>query len=437
MKIDVQMVTTGNPVHVASINAGVFGNDDDDTRSSMFIRESIMNIKNDERLAIFLLMTAMLGAGILNQPYVFSRSGIAFATGLFLICAVFNWLGIICLVEVGVKLGKLDYGEIGTVCFGKTGDILVNLVLICMNFGAVLSYVNIMGSLLANVFNNWGCQECNVYLITTLLMLFIVFPLCTYKHMGKLSWISSVFIGVLISVCFLVIIGGPLTSSHVGQNISAYNSAGYAQLGAIVFALSCTFSSFHVFKSMTNRTKSNWRYTSFIANFTGALLCIIVGIFGYISFGADTDSIIIMNFTSSYADFFKILIIISLMITTPVYTVSIRYCILKLFGIETGNLESVTFHAIFTFAILFIVTLIALLLRYSGLSAGSAFSLINNFTGGISGSLAGFVLPAAFYLKVMTPDKDLYYPSVLMLIFGIFIFFYVPIVTIMDFVHSN
>ncbi len=83
-----------------------------------------------------------------------------------------------------------------------------------------------------------------------------------------------------------------------------------------------------------------------------------------------------------------------------------------------------------------VTTGIVLLLRYGGLDQGSAFGVILDFTGSIAGSLTSFVIPAAIFLKHAEKSHSLYWPSVLMLIFGIFTMFTVPIVTVLNFTHE-
>ena len=71
----------------------------------------------------------------------------------------------------------------------------------------------------------------------------------------------------------------------------------------------------------------------------------------------------------------------------------------------------------------------------AGLTQGSAFGLILDFTGGIAGSSLSFVMPAAIFIKLSSKQNSLFWPSVLMFVFGIFIMIVVPTFTIIDFVQ--
>lgn len=72
---------------------------------------------------------------------------------------------------------------------------------------------------------------------------------------------------------------------------------------------------------------------------------------------------------------------------------------------------------------------IVLALRGVGLTQGDAFGFILDFTGGIASSFCSFIMPAMIYLQ-LTPKAEArwFYPAILMLIFGVFVMFTVPIV---------
>jgi hypothetical protein len=74
------------------------------------------------------------------------------------------------------------------------------------------------------------------------------------------------------------------------------------------------------------------------------------------------------------------------------------------------------------------------LLKGLGLSNGAAFGVILDFTGGLAASMTSFVLPGAFYVKLMSKDAPLYSQCLFMLIFGIAVVFVVPIATIVQLV---
>lgn len=81
-------------------------------------------------------------------------------------------------------------------------------------------------------------------------------------------------------------------------------------------------------------------------------------------------------------------------------------------------------------------TIFSLILRYVGFSKGQAFGLILTLTGGIAGSCTSFIIPGIIYIKMMPSTAPLFYPCVVMMIFGVAVLLIVPTVSILDIVHS-
>lgn len=88
-----------------------------------------------------LLMKFHLGSGILNQPYVFSQSGVVGALVGYLIAGVMTWLGLNILTATGLKVGVYDYGGLAKATLGRTGEILVDASIIIGCFGSLTGYI--------------------------------------------------------------------------------------------------------------------------------------------------------------------------------------------------------------------------------------------------------------------------------------------------------
>ena len=110
-----------------------------------------------------------------------------------------------------------------------------------------------------------------------------------------------------------------------------------------------------------------------------------MGIVGYVSFGVETQGMILDNFNTHPYDFFKVMVVTHLILYIPVNFVIMRYSLVKVFMGTRSELLPVTTHSIITIVLLAIVTGIVLLLLAVGLASGAAFSLILNLTGGIGG----------------------------------------------------
>ena len=61
---------------------------------------------------VFLIVNTMIGAGILNMPQVFAKSGLLLGLGMFAVTAWATWAGLVLLVRVGMETGIMDYGAL-------------------------------------------------------------------------------------------------------------------------------------------------------------------------------------------------------------------------------------------------------------------------------------------------------------------------------------
>jgi hypothetical protein len=82
----------------------------------------------------------------------------------------------------------------------------------------------------------------------------------------------------------------------------------------------------------------------------------------------------------------------------------------------------------------YVVPLVCVLLLFAaGLSSGNAFGLILDFSGGLAGSITSFVMPAAFYCKLMPREAPLYWPCAVMFVVGVVIAIVVPVTSVMQY----
>lgn len=353
---------------------------------------SAMNPQNSGWLTSFLLLNTMIGSGILNQPFVFKESGILGGLLGFLIATTATWTGLLCLTAAGMKEDVLEYSGLARRAFEKNGERLVDVAIIVLTFGSQLGYILIVGTTLSSLLESWSCDSivCDDYFTTIISVALFVTPVCLFRHFGHLAWLSLFSIGAIVAVLLLVLIAGPIKHrlGHKSNEYETFNALGMIRsTGSIVFALSCASANFQAFitteKSCQNM--KSWSWITGTAVLAGALMCVVMGLGGYLSFGDDTEGMILDNFHSHGYDFFKVMVVTHLIFYIPVNFVIMRYSIVKLStGLRSELLASHT-HAILTVGLLFVVTAIVLALLAAGLASGDAFALILNITGGIGG----------------------------------------------------
>ncbi len=348
---------------------------------------------NSAMLTTFLLLNSMIGSGILNQPYVFKESGLIGAIIGFIVASLGTFTGLLCLTAAGVHVDVLEYSGLARKAFDKNGDRLVDISIIILAFGAQLGYILIVGTTLSDLFSSWGCQSsfCGNISTTIFSVIFLVTPVCMFRHFGHLAFLSLFSITAIVAVMSLVIIGGPIkrqTESDDGTSYNVFNFGGMlSSTGSIVFSLSCAAANFQAYISTEKKAQNmaGWTWVTGSAVFMGALMCMTMGVAGYLSFGSDTQGMILDNFPQHGYDVFKVMVVTHLILYIPVNFVIMRYSLVKITSGKRSELLPFTTHTALTVGLLAFITGVVLIMLAEGLESGVAFSLILNITGGIGG----------------------------------------------------
>jgi amino acid permease len=221
-----------------------------DSRLSM-TSFSALNPRNSAKLTTFLLLNTMIGSGILNQAYVFKRSGIIGGLIGFVFASFATWHGLLCLTAAGIHEDVLEYSGLARRAFDIHGERLVDVAIIVLTFGSQLGYILVVGTTLADLLSSWGCDNviCDDYFTTIVSVGLFITPVCMFRHFGHLAYLSLFSIGAIVAVLLLVIIGGPIKhrDDNVGENYDIFSIVGMlSSTGSIVFSLSCASANFQV-----------------------------------------------------------------------------------------------------------------------------------------------------------------------------------------------
>jgi solute carrier family 36 (proton-coupled amino acid transporter) len=320
--------------------------------------DSSLNISNSRLMSAFLILNSMIGSGIFNQPYVFSRAGLGSAILLITVTAVFVYLGIIALVEASIHTSTDDFSALGRVCLGRFGESAVDVSIIISSVGSIMSYVAVIGHLASTLLASWGWSYAGndgVYLITSLMIFAFVMPFCAHRYFGHFAFISVLSMGSVCCVILLLVVVGPIiTAGTVVTNKFFIQNGALGQLGSIIFALNCAPSVLPTYRYIEkeHQNSEGWRQIAFTSTAAGYIMILVMGLIGYLMFGDETEEIIIMNFRGHYADIFKILLIVHLILYTPLDFLVLRQSVLRVIGVKSGLLLSQKINIITTIVIL-------------------------------------------------------------------------------------
>lgn len=305
----------------------------------------------------------------------------------------------LCLTAAGIQEGIHEYSALAHRAFQRNGECVVDIAIIVLTFGSQLGYILVVGTTFSGLLKSWGCnlEVCNDTNITLLAVAIFVTPVCMFRHFGHLAYLSVFSIATIVAVIVLVMIGGPVKHhlDHISNDYELFSGAGMlASLGSIVFSLDCASSNFQAFISTeeSSQTFPVWRSVTRNAVISGACMCMVMGLVGYVSFGSDTQGEILDNFPQTGFDIFKVMVIMHLILYIPSNFVIMRYSVVKLCsGKRSEHLPTRT-HSVVTIVLLAVTVLTVIALLQLNLSSGLAFSLILNITGGVGGNITDRLL---------------------------------------------
>lgn len=234
---------------------------------------------------------------------------------------------------------------------------------------------------------------------------------------------------------FLVIIGGPLRQEK-GEVKDFDINGTLRSLGSIVFSLAFAQANFQAYTTTeeNSRSSKSWMNITGVAVILGTLMCMCMGMVGYLSFRGSTEDEILDNFSGDSFDIFKVMVVLHLIFYIPTNFVIMRYSVVKVWYADGTKAENLSLSAHLTVSLLLILISSGAVLILFGckLGSGGAFGFVLNITGGVAGSIPSFILPAAMYIKVGDKDRWLYNASWIVLVLGIILMFVVTIETIVD-----
>ena len=390
---------------------------------------------NSPTLTIFLLVNTMIGAGILNMPQVFKEAGIFMGLCGFVVTAFATWLGLNLLIMLGERMGVMDYGAIARKNFGQRGVQFVDWCIVIHGFGAMLSYLITIGEVGASVYqaldgHNTAAEDLEdpepsmaLYrTIATVCTAFFVLPLCLIREYGHLAWISVLSIASIGGVMVLVIAHGPAVgreqagaSERADVNIWPASGNGFfRKIGSVSFALGCASAAFHAYCSMKPCNPRVWRRVTGWAVVVGSTLCCATGVAGYVAFRDGTKGEILDNFDRSddAANFFRVLLILHLILYVPVDFVVMRYSLYKIFGYDMKTSPRRVYVPV-SMALLALALGMALITK--------DFGLVLDLTGGVAGASLYYIVPAVVVLKAWDRRDSTWVSAAALFVGGMFV----------------
>ena len=160
--------------------------------------------------AVANFINSIVGAGIIGLPFAMEEGGFGLSLLQLLFIGGLTAYSVQLIVELGNEMHVLEYEALCSSLLGTSGFYIASGSMIAFAYGAMISYLIIIGDTLSPIVN---MDRVTVVLIFGI---GICFPLSSFKDIGKLAKTSSISIlGVLLLVS-IVSIRGLSASSELG-----------------------------------------------------------------------------------------------------------------------------------------------------------------------------------------------------------------------------
>ncbi|CAO3701631.1 unnamed protein product [Rhizopus microsporus] len=257
------------------------------------------------------LANTILGTGMLAMPFAMASVGIIPGVFFIFLSALASGTGLYFLSRCAARTeGRhASFFAVSKLTWPKV-SVLFDLAIAIKCFGVAVSYLIIIGDLMPQVMASLTNHADLAYFLTdrrfwiTLFMLALVLPLSFLRKLDSLKYTSLVALFAVVYLCVIVIYHyfSPNYPPPSPDDIEYFNlsSSIFGHLPVFVFSFTCHQNIFSVYNELRDNSRES--ITRVISLSIGISACVYEGIaiLGYLSFGRNVLSNIIMEYPSSY-----------------------------------------------------------------------------------------------------------------------------------------
>uniref|UniRef100_A0A4W6FZX3 Solute carrier family 38 member 4 n=1 Tax=Lates calcarifer TaxID=8187 RepID=A0A4W6FZX3_LATCA len=382
-------------------------------------------------MSVFNLSNAIMGSGILGLSFAMANTGIVLFTVLLVGVAILSLYSVHLLLMTAKEGGSLIYEKLGERAFGWPGKMAAFGSIIMQNIGAMSSYLFIVKYELPEVIRAFlGLEESSGewYLNGNYLVVFvsigIILPLSLLKNLGYLGYTSGFslscmvfFLGVVIYKktqlpCPLPFFYHHSHDAHHSTGVHfephpddeemctpkyfVFNSQTAYTVPILAFAFVCHPEVLPIYSELKDRSRKKMQNVSNLSILAMLIMYMLSALFGYLTFYDNVEAELLHTFTKVYK-FDTMLLLVRLAVltavtlTVPIVLFPIRSSITTL--LFSGREFSWTRHMLIAAAILAFNNMLVIFVP--------TIRDIFGFIGSSAATMLIFILPAAFYLRLV------------------------------------
>lgn len=261
--------------------------------------------------AVFIVVNAALGAGLLNFPAAFNMAGGVTAGVVLQMCMlVFIITGLVILAYCSQVSNERTYQEVVRAVCGKVLGVLCEIAIAVYTFGTCIAFLIIIGDQLDKligamthdsdaVSSHWFTDRRFTITVTSVL---VILPLSIPKEIGFQKYASTISVIGTWYVTIIVIIkyffpDKEITPGDVPNSPASWTDV-FNAMPTICFGFQCHVSSVPVFNSMKKAEIRPWGVVVTIS----MIICLFVytgtGVSGFLSFGSNVSQDVLMSYPS-------------------------------------------------------------------------------------------------------------------------------------------
>ncbi|XP_067905909.1 sodium-coupled neutral amino acid transporter 7 [Heterodontus francisci] len=265
--------------------------------------------------AVFIVVNAALGAGLLNFPYAFFVAGGVLAGIVLQLCLLlFIITGLVILAYCSQVSSKTTYQEVVRAACGQVIGTICDVLIAVYTFGTCIAFLIIIGDQLdkileavmhtskgdASANSHWYSDRKFTISVTSIL---VILPLSIPKEIGFQKYASALSVLGTWYVTIIVIVKyiWPDQGINVGDIPTSPSSwmAVFNAIPTICFGFQCHVSSVPVFSSMERPGVRRWGWVVTAA----VVICLFVytgtGVCGFLTFGSNVNVDVLLSYPST------------------------------------------------------------------------------------------------------------------------------------------
>uniref|UniRef100_A0A8C3B081 Sodium-coupled neutral amino acid transporter 7 n=1 Tax=Cyclopterus lumpus TaxID=8103 RepID=A0A8C3B081_CYCLU len=302
---------------------GAIGSNDSGERAWLLQSPSVDSVRHLETersgsggvsswAAVFIVVNAALGAGLLNFPAAFNLAGgVTAGVMLQMFMLIFIISGLVILGYCCQVSNESTYQEVVRATCGKVTGIACEVAIVVYTFGTCIAFFIVIGDQLDRlvaavvhdtddvVSGHWYTDRKFTISVTAVL---IILPLSIPKEIGFQKYASALSVMGTWYVTIVVIIkyiwpDKDMIPSHVPASSASWTAV-FNAMPTICFGFQCHVSCVPVFNSMSRKELKPWGVVVTLS----MIICLFVytgtGVCGFLTFGSNVSQDVLMSYPS-------------------------------------------------------------------------------------------------------------------------------------------